>query len=135
MVALVTVASSGVRQTEARSTSGQSAAWNLDNRYWSCLETQARSLVQPQEHVWIDPSIGLGNYVNLEFVLAPWVVLVHNQNRATAWLTLRTSNGPGTCLNWEVAGRIEGPGGSRSALRKGTGASLFSRQTLPTTPL
>jgi hypothetical protein len=135
MVALVAVATSSVRQTEQRSESGQAAAWNLDNRYWSCLETQARSLVQPEEHVWIDPSIGLGNYVNLEFILSPWVVLVHNQNQARAWLTLRTSRGPGTCLNWEVEGRIEGPGGTHTALRKGTGASLFSTRPLPTTPL
>jgi hypothetical protein len=135
LVALVVVAGSSIRQTERTSTSRQTAAWNLDDRYWTCLETQARSLVQPEEHVWIDPSVGLSRYVNLEFVLAPFVVIVPDRSQATAWLTLRTGHGSGTCLNWEVVGRFDGPGGSHTVVRRGTGASLSSKQPLPTTPL
>ena len=135
MVALTVVAISGVHHTKEATASGQSAAWNLDDRYWSCLERQARSLVQPEERVWIDPSFDLNKKVTLEFILAAWAVLVVNRDQAQAWLNLRTAQGPGTCLGSEVYGRFSDLNGSHSVTRIGTGASLFSDQPLPSTPL
>ena len=135
IVALTVAATSGVRQTKEAAASRQSAAWNLDDNYWNCLERQARSLVQPGERVWIDPSFDLGKKVTLQFILAPWAVLVVNRNQARAWLNLRSTQGPGSCLGTVVYGRFQDVGGSHSVTRIGTGASLFSDQPLPSTPL
>jgi hypothetical protein len=124
----------GVRSTTSLSTDRQVATWNLDNRYWACLDTQARSLVRPGAHIWLT-DVNFGTAIALEKLLAPWVYLVNRPEQASAYLTLRTQPGPGSCLGSVVVGRFPGPAGPGSIVKVGRGASLPGHEQPPATPL
>ncbi|HEX4218289.1 MAG TPA: hypothetical protein VHZ02_07970, partial [Acidimicrobiales bacterium] len=106
----------GVRGTTALSTDRRVATWTLDNRYWACLDTQARSLIDPGARVWLDTT-NFGTTIALEKLLAPWAFIVSSPGQASAYLTLRTKPGPGSCLGSVVVGRFPGPRGPGSVVK------------------
>ncbi|MDA8359481.1 MAG: hypothetical protein M0Z95_24980 [Actinomycetota bacterium] len=125
----------GARQAQAAAQKGQVAAWQLNAAYWDCLETQAHSLVQPDEPVWVKEQ-QLATLVTIEKVIGPWADQVHSPSEAQAELEIVTRPGDGTCLGEVVVGWFGPPGGPWTVKRTGSGASLPGNVfELPSTPL
>ena len=124
----------GGRSTAANSTERQAASWQLDAAYWRCLDAQARSVIAPNEPIWIDRS-DLVSFVALEKVLGPWADIASRRDEGRVVVTLSSRTGRGTCLGSQVVTRARLPGGG-TVVRHGTGASLpGSARQLPSTPL
>jgi len=135
LVALTTGAVHGVRGTTALSSNRETASWELDVRYWDCLDVQAHSLVAPDQRVWMDTT-NLVALVTLIRVFGPWAALVDSPRLARVYVTVRSGVARGGCLGTLVVGMFDGPRGPGSVLRTGTGASMpGSPLELPSTPL
>lgn len=124
----------GVRQTSSLAGTAQARAWQDDSSYWACLDAQARSLVSPGEHVWIETH-SLATVFTLDKVLSPWAIVVRYRHQATTWVSLRARTGSGTCLGKVVQARYPGPFGPGTIVRTGTGGSFPGDRSLPSTPL
>ena len=123
------------RGTVALSSDHQVALWKLDDEYWSCLETQAHSLIKPGERVWMD-TISLTTLLTLERIFGTSVTFVETAEQAEAFVNVRASDGSGACLGSEVVASFRGPLPPGSVWRIGSGASLAGNaQELPSTPL
>jgi hypothetical protein len=124
-----------LRGTVALSASHQVALWTLDDKYWSCLETQAHSLVKPGERVWMDTT-SLTTLLTLERIFGTSVTFVDTAEQAEALVNVRASDGSGACLGSVVVASSRGPRAAGSVWRTGSGASLAGNpQELPSTPL
>jgi len=134
-VALTSEALNGVRSTTNLSTQKQVNAWELDSRYWDCLETQAHSLVRPGERIWMDTT-NLVYQVTLERIMANWTEFTSSARSAQAFVTIRPDKKQGSCLGSVVEGLFDGPRGPGTLVRLGTGGSVPGSTTeLPETPL
>jgi hypothetical protein len=117
--ALAVGAVHGGRSISALAGDHQVATSRLDNAYYDCLATQARSLARPGEAVDVlasNPSA----WGTLVKVVAPWAVLTTDASRAEVTMTLAPRRGTNTCLGSVVVARS--PSG---AVHYGTGATLF----------
>jgi len=125
----------GARLVAAANGSGQEAAWQRNTAYWDCLDTQAHSLVGPDEPVWLDAP----NYpalVTLAKVVGPWAELAPARADARVELEIVSRPGPGTCLGTVVVGRFDGRRGRWTVVRTGSGAAVPGNVfQLPSTPL
>jgi hypothetical protein len=124
----------GARQASSLAGTNETRAWQADSLYWACLDAQARSLVPPGGHVWIETNSQATAFL-LEKVLAPWAIVVRHPNQARTWLSLRDAVGRGSCLGTVLQGRYPGPFGPGTIVRTGTGGSFPGLRSLPSTPL
>lgn len=129
LIGLVVGAVNGVRSADADARPSSVAGAQLEDAYYSCLSTQAHSLVRPGQTVAI-PINPLADFVTLAKVVTPWTPITFRPTGAAAVFSLRTSRSPGACLGTVVVARY--PDGR---VRRGTGASLPGRGPLPVTPL
>jgi hypothetical protein len=108
----------GARSTAALAGARQLSTARLDDAYYDCLDTQARSVARPGELVDVltsNPSA----WVTLVKVVAPWAVITTRATRAHITMTLVPRRGANTCLGSVVVAR------SRSgAVQYGSGATL-----------
>jgi hypothetical protein len=134
VIGLTVGAVHGLRSTAALSTDRQAASWELDDKYWDCLTTQAHSLVRPGQPVWMDTT-NLTVDVTLVRVFGSWADVVDSARQAQVYVTVG-SDGTSGCLGTVILGLFDGPRGPGTVTRKGSGASLpGSSSVLPTTPL
>jgi hypothetical protein len=134
LAGLAVGATHGARQQLSLASSDNVRAWQVDARYWSCLDAQARSLADPGVTVWLDYH-NLGQEILLQKVFAPWTVVVAQRQRGSVWVSLRSRRGPGTCLGSVIQGTRPGPRGAKPTTRDGTGGSFPGPAKLPSTPL
>jgi hypothetical protein len=125
----------GERATAEISTDKQVAAWEIDARYWNCLETQARSLVRPGERVWLD-TFDFVSQVTLIRIMGGWVDFTASAKPAQVYVTIRPATGKDGCLGSVVVALFGGPRGPGTVVRLGSGSSFAgSPNDLPVTPL
>jgi hypothetical protein len=108
--------------------------WQHDASYWSCLTTQAHSLVAPGERVEIDKQ-GLASKVILEKSVGGWTRLVSSAQNPSAVLALEFEHSRRSCLGTVV---VEYRPGSRlkgSPEKISSGGSDPGTNSLPATPL
>ena len=134
LVALVGQAARGTQTVDVqlRSRAVHDAA--LDDAFYACLDTQAHSLVRPDQTV----TLGGGNLADVVTMIkgfGSWVTVADRASRAEVVLTLHDgSPGPGTCLGATVIATFRGPGG-HDVVRVGTGAEVAGPGPPPAPPL
>jgi hypothetical protein len=116
--ALAVGAVHGARSTTALAADRQVATARLDDAYFDCLATQARSLAQPAERIDVLNTYSSA-WVSLVKVVAPWAVLTTDAARAQITMTLAPRIGANTCLGSVVVARS-----ASGAVHYGTGATL-----------
>ena len=132
---LIVGAQHGARQQAALARTSSARAWQLDARYWSCLDAQARSLAPRESHVWLDFH-NLGEEILLQKVFVPWTVEVAHRGQAAIWISLRSGTGRGSCLGSKLQATYPRINGTPPLFRNGTGGSFPGKiQELPMTPL
>ncbi|MHB1777224.1 MAG: hypothetical protein ACYCU7_14715 [Acidimicrobiales bacterium] len=119
----------GARSAASLAGARSVAAANLDDRYYDCLTTQARSLVPPGRRVVISTA-NLANWGTLGKAVAGWAVVTRHRRRAVAVLSLAADHGPGACLGSVVVARY-----ADGAVRRGHGASVPGPGPPPAEPL
>jgi hypothetical protein len=134
LVGLLLGAAHGARQQSSLASTDNVRAWQVDARYWSCLDAQARSLASPGVRVWLDYH-NLGQEILLQKVFASWTVVVAHKNAGSVWISLQSRSGPGTCLGSVIQGTRPGSVGTKPITRDGTGGSFPGPAKLPATPL
>jgi hypothetical protein len=118
----------GARSTGAQADDRQVALGRLDVAYYDCLAAQVHSLVGPGQIVAVSTA-NPGNWATLAKAVAPWAVMIEDQRRAVAVLSMAPRRGTGACLGSVVVARY--PGGR---VRVGTGGSLPGDEPPPMTP-
>ena len=109
-------------------------ATSIDNAFYACIDTQAHSLVRPDQPVTLGGT-NLADVVTMIKAFGSWVTVADPASRAEVVLTLHDGNaGPGTCLGTTVVGTFRGPGG-RDTTRVGTGAEVAGQGPPPAPPL
>ena len=133
VVGLVVQAARGNAVVSGQSSAATVRDARLDNTYYSCLETQARSLVHPGQTVALQASPV--ELIALLKAVDSWATVADPSSRADVTLTLR--DGPpaaGTCLGTRVAALVRVPG-QGTVLRPGTGAQMPGAGPPPAPPL
>jgi hypothetical protein len=103
----------------------------LDDDYYACLTTQARSLIRRGEAVAVNEA-NLQSWVIVTKVLGSWAVLDNRAvvGRSVPTVALITRPGPGSCLGSVVTTSVVTRKG-HIRVRRGSGASLLGHQVPP----
>ncbi len=140
VLAAVALAALGVQAARGTAVvSGQSSPSverqaRLDDAFYACLDTQARSLVAPGRTVALGAG-DLADVVTLLKAVGSWVTVADPPASADVTLTLRSGPAaPGTCLGTVVVGRVKEPSG-RVTVRVGTGAAVPGQGPPPAPPV
>jgi hypothetical protein len=105
----------------------------LDDAFFSCIDTQARSLVSSNQGVILDAN-NLGDFVTLLQGVGSWATIAGPGSSLVARLSLRNNvSGPGTCLGTVVVAHYARPQDGVS-VRIGSGASVPGHGPPPPTP-
>jgi hypothetical protein len=106
----------------------------VDDAFYACIDTQARSLVGPGQTVALGGD-NLADLITMIKGFGAWVTVADPASRADVVLTLHdASAAPGTCLGTRVVGTYRGPDG-RTTVRFGTGAQVAGQGPPPAPPL
>ena len=136
MVAGVTVTAQAVAGTRTVSAQLHATAEHdaqLDDAFYACIDTQARSLVSPGQSVTLGPT-NLSDLVTLLKAVGSWVTVADPPSSASAVLSRRPVHGHGACLGTVVVATYPSShGGTRT--RVGTGASVPGTGPPPAPPL
>ncbi len=107
---------------------------SVDNAFYACLDTQARSLVRPGQTVTLGGT-NLADVVTMIKGFGAWVTVADGASDADVTLTLHNGpGGPGTCLGTTVVATSRGTDG-RPVIRVGTGAQVPGDGPPPAPPL
>ena len=107
---------------------------HLDDSYYRCLETQARSLISEATPVRYRRGATLGEAVLLNKVAASWVTVSPPGAEPSGWLGIRRSSTGPSCLGDVVTLRTRNADG-RWIVRLGSGASVPGHGPPPDPPL
>jgi hypothetical protein len=106
----------------------------VDDAFYACIDTQARSLVRPGQTV----TLGGANQADVVTMIKGfgyWVPVAAPASSAGVTLTLHDGTaGPGTCLGTTVVATTRGPDG-RTTVRVGSGAQVPGQGPPPAPPL
>jgi hypothetical protein len=107
---------------------------SVDDAFYACIDTQARSLVRPGQTVALGGD-NLADVVTMIKGFGSWITVADPASGADVTLTLHDgAAAPGTCLGTRVVGTSRGPGG-RTTVRLGSGASVAGQGPPPAPPL
>lgn len=117
---------------QRQSTAARNAS--LDDAYYGCLDTQAHSLVSPNQSVTINAD-NLADFIILLKTTGSWVTFADSPSSAAVQLSLRTVSGGGNaCRSSVVVAHYATPQHGRSE-RVGSGASVAGQGPPPAPPL
>ena len=134
LIGLAGQAVRGNRTVDAQLSARAEHDASVDDAFYACIDTQARSLVRPGQTVALGGD-NLADVVTMIKGFGSWVTVADPASRADVVLTLHDgAAGPGTCLGTRVVGTWRGPGG-RTMVRLGTGASVAGQGPPPAPPL
>lgn len=105
----------------------------IDDDYYQCLDTQARSLVSANQSVAIYTP-NLADFISLLKAIGSWVTFADAASSADVRLSLRTIPGPGGCRGSVVVANFAVPQQGASQ-RVGSGASMPGHGPPPAPPL
>ncbi len=105
----------------------------IDDQYYQCLDTQARSLISPNQPIAIDTG-NLGDFISLLKAIGSWATFSDSSSSAPVKLSLRTIRGSGGCRGSVVVADFASPHQGVSP-RVGTGASMPGHGPPPAPPL
>jgi hypothetical protein len=133
VVGLSAQAVSGAHTVSAQRQSTTVRNATIDDEYYQCLDTQARSLIAPNQSVAIyTPS--LVDFITLLKAVGSWVTFADASSGADVRLSLRTITGSGGCRGSVVVANYAVPHQGVSQ-RVGTGASMPGHGPPPAPPL
>lgn len=133
-VGLVGQAARGAHTVNTQRQSPAERSASLNDAFFSCLDSQARSLVSPDQPVRLDAS-NLSDFIILLQGVGSWVTIADPRSDAVASLSLRNNvSGPGACLGTVVVAHYTPPRHGVS-VRVGSGATVPGNGPPPTTPL
>ena len=106
----------------------------MDDAFYGCLDTQAHSLVSPNQPVVINP-IDISDFITMLKAFGSWVDIADPPSSSDVILSLRDNvQGGGACLGSEVVAKYRTPGhGVRE--KTGFGASVPGSGPPPAPPL
>ena len=134
LIALVGQAVRGNRVVDSQLGAHAMHDASIDDAFYACIDTQARSLVKRGQTVTLGGD-NLADVVTMIKGFGAWVPVADPASRADVTLALHDGpGGPGTCLGTRVVGTYRGPGG-RSVVRFGSGASVAGQGPPPAPPL
>ena len=105
----------------------------IDDQYYQCLDTQARSLISSNQPIAIDTA-NLGDFISLLKAIGSWATFADSSSSAQVKLSLRTIRGSGGCRGSVVVADFASPHRGVSP-RVGTGASMPGHGPPPAPPL
>ncbi|MHB1712385.1 MAG: hypothetical protein ACYCV7_13465 [Acidimicrobiales bacterium] len=105
----------------------------IDDAYYRCLDTQARSLVSPDQAVVLDMT-SLRDFVTLIKAVGSWTRFANSPSHAVARLSLRSSTTNGGCLGTVVVAHFTTPHHGVT-VEIGSGASMAGHGPPPAPPL
>ena len=105
----------------------------IDDQYYQCLGTQARSLVSPDQSVAISTP-NLVDFISLLKAIGSWVTFADLATNADVRLSLRTIPGSGGCRGSVVVATYAVPHQGVNP-RVGTGATMPGHGPPPAPPL
>ena len=133
-VGLVGQAVRGSRSVDAQLASRAVHDAGVDNAFYACIDTQARSLVGPGQTVALDGT-NLADIVTMIKGFGAWVTVADPASRAAVVLSLHDGTAaPGTCLGTRVVGTYRASDG-RITVHLGTGAQVAGQGPPPAPPL
>lgn len=106
----------------------------LDDAYYDCLDTQAHSLISPHTPVRYRPGVTLGESIVLNKTVGSWIDVAVPGTSPVAFLGIRHTGGPGSCLGDVVVAKFRTPDG-RWITRFGHGAAVPGNGPPPAPPL
>lgn len=107
---------------------------SIDDAFYACIGTQARSLVRPGQTVALG-GVNLADVVTMLKGFGSWVTVADPASSADVVLSLHDGTAaPGTCMGTRVVGTSHGPDG-RTVVRLGTGAQVPGQGPPPAPPL
>ena len=134
LVALVGQAVRGSRAVDAQLASRSMHAAIVDNAFYACIDTQARSLVASGQTATLGGH-NLADVISMIKGFGAWVPVADPASRADVVLTLHDGKAaPGTCLGTRVVGTYRAIDG-RTTVRLGTGAQVAGQGPPPAPPL
>jgi len=134
LVALVGQAVRSSRTVDAQLAGRSVHDATVDDAFYACIGTQARSLLAPGQAATLGGD-NLADVITMIKGFGAWVTVADPPSRADVVLTLHVGPAaPGTCLGTRVVGTYRGPDG-RTTVRLGTGAQVAGQGPPPAPPL